>query len=115
MPGVNVGTDERTILSKRIRKEDHESINAENSRRGYLWAFTTSVTMAGFQNRSDLLLLDTGSIMMLVFGALSLLIGTIVGVGLLLGSVSTPLLGTLALSVILAVDGLALILLSRHC
>ncbi|MXR40810.1 hypothetical protein GRX01_05580 [Halobaculum sp. WSA2] len=71
--------------------------------------------MAGFHNRSDLLLLDTGSIMLMVFGALSLLLGAIVGVGLLLGSVSTNLLGTLALSVVLAVDGLALILLSRYC
>lgn len=68
--------------------------------------------MTGMGNRSDLLLLDTGSIMLLLFGALSVLLLGVMGIGVLLEFTSRLVLGALGTSALLAVDGLVLILLS---
>ncbi|QLG27406.1 hypothetical protein HUG10_07525 [Halorarum halophilum] len=60
------------------------------------------------------MLLDTGSIMLLLFGTLSVLLLGVLGVGMVFQFTSNLVLGALALSVLLAVDGLVLILLSTN-
>ncbi|WP_435066219.1 hypothetical protein, partial [Halobaculum sp. EA56] len=46
----------------------HTKIRSDILRVNYIYLLTAPCIMSGFQNRSDLFLLDTGSIMLLVFG-----------------------------------------------
>lgn len=70
--------------------------------------------MGRTDNRADHLLLDTGSIMTIVFGGLSIAILTILGIGLLFQFTSNLVLFALVISALLALNGLGLIYLSSH-
>lgn len=71
-----------------------------------------STAMESIENRADLLLLDTGSIMALVFGGLAILLLAILAVGLVFQFSSNVILVALVVSALLAVNGLGLIALS---
>lgn len=70
--------------------------------------------MERVDNRADHLLLDTGSIMVLVFGGLSLAILIVLGIGLLFEFTSNLVLFALVISALLAFNGLGLIFLSSQ-
>lgn len=70
--------------------------------------------MAQPSNRADLLLLDTGSIMVLAFGALTILLASIILVGSILHEYSALILAAAAVSGLLTLNGLGLIVLSTH-